>query len=75
MGKMKEWLRQDMKYNPEKYNNPEPTKEEYKNNNIFVCRIDKSVHSFRNKQDKENQEDYKNNKAQNPTSKRKDDIL
>ena len=30
MGKVKQALEEDMILNPEKYNNPDPTKEEYK---------------------------------------------
>jgi hypothetical protein len=48
MGKMKEWLRQDMKYNPEKYNNPEPTKEDYKNNKAQNPTLKKMVDKFTN---------------------------
>ena len=29
MGKIKAWLLEDMENNPENYNNPEPTEEEY----------------------------------------------
>ena len=41
MGKVKQHLEQDIELNPENYNNPDPTEEEYDfiNKHIIVARI------------------------------------